>query len=594
MLLEMVFFVLVIGSLCGFVCVNGLVYISMGICMFAVIFAQYFLCAIFFSYEFKLFLYHWIRVFIFIGCSFMLDIIGVLILLLIVSVCLMINLYAFLYILEDWRSLEFVMLIFLFILSMCHLVVSGALLQLFIWWESIGLVSFLLISFWNNRINSVRSGVQAIGFGKVGDLVLCIGLVFFVFSGITVFSDVYCINLVTDRISVMFCLVLGGCFKTVHIIFHVWLPQAMEGPTAVSALLHSATLVTIGIILWSMFFYSIHWVIQIIFIVIAMISLIFFGIVIASIMDVKKVVAFSTASQMCYLSVCFFADAGIISLCHLVGHALFKALCFLVVGILLHAINNIQDCRFYFAFYKRHVGSFIFCWIAICALIGVFVLFGFWTKDLLITSIVGIFVCSIESLVIIFFFVCILSDCYVFFLVYCFSCSATSVISNGNDDISFSAWILLFWLSCCVVFFGGSLISYVLLHGFLDSIYFATSLIFIDSLLWQSRFVMLCVMYWLVLGLWLVNYLSVHSSSVIMFPVMSCVAFKLFIELCIELLCVIGSSFVTRMVCIEFFLFSMVQYNTFLLITLDKLSYGLSYFSVLGFVLLFFIGIAVF
>tara|TARA_X000001036_G_scaffold201153_1_gene188982 strand:- start:235 stop:1776 length:1542 start_codon:yes stop_codon:yes gene_type:complete len=283
---------------------------------------------------------------------------------------------------------------------MLVLVVSDNFLQLFFGWEGVGLCSYLLIGFWYKKETANDAAIKAFLVNRIGDFGLAIGifLIFFFFGSVN-FKEVFQatpefietkllffgfeLNLIT-----LICLFLfiGAMGKSAQFLLHTWLPDAMEGPTPVSALIHAATMVTAGVFLvvrCSPLFEFSQVALNIVAIV-GMITAIFAASVALVQNDIKKIVAYSTCSQLGYM---FFA-AGVgayhVAIFHLFTHAFFKALLFLGSGSVIHAFNNEQDIRNMGGIRKKLPLTYTFMLIGTLALTGFPLLSGFYSKDAII------------------------------------------------------------------------------------------------------------------------------------------------------------------------------------------------------------------
>lgn len=238
---------------------------------------------------------------------------------LIITVCYIILFYVFIYLIDDCRIIEFLFLMYCFIFCILHTIIYETHFQLFLFWEFIDFISFLLISFWVFRVYALRAGLQALYFSKCGDLFLLYCFIIFFYSDSIL---LICFFIIFDRYCFLLSLMICDCFKTVY-FFHIWLPQAMEGPTAVSSLLHSATLIILGILLW-IFYIIFSFFIQLI--LVFGFSIVCYGSVIIFLFDLK-LIAFSTASQLCFISICLL-DLLAFSNIYILYYACFKALLF--------------------------------------------------------------------------------------------------------------------------------------------------------------------------------------------------------------------------------------------------------------------------
>jgi len=319
---------------------------------------------------------------------------------LITSITFCVLLYSTEYMYHDPHIIRFLSLLSLFAFFMIMLVTSGSFFQIFVGWEGVGFVSFLLINFWFMRLEANRSAIKAMLFNRVGDSFYLLGLVFlfYVFKS----TDVLLVtnaNILANSTSLTFSFFnfsfsfldvillsffLAAVGKSAQLGLHAWLPDAMEGPTPVSSLLHSATMVTAGVFLllrMSSFFQftSINNFVIFVGALTALVNALFGFFQ----NDLKKIIAFSTCSQlgMMVVAVVYNANVGFY---HLVNHGFFKALLFLSAGSVIHALGNEQDVR--------KMGGLIFFlpFTALCmfmgslALIGFPFLSGFYSKEFIL------------------------------------------------------------------------------------------------------------------------------------------------------------------------------------------------------------------
>ncbi len=328
------------------------------------------------------------------------DPLSTLMLVVVTFISALVHIYSLGYMNHDPHKPRFMSYLSLFTFSMLMLVVSDNFLQLFFGWEGVGLCSYLLIGFWYKRSSANNAAIKAFIVNRVGDFGLAIGifLIFFYFGTIN-FEEVFELiptfsekkltffgfeaNLIT-----LICLFLfiGAMGKSAQFLLHTWLPDAMEGPTPVSALIHAATMVTAGVFLVvrcsPMFEYS-QTSLNIITII-GMLTAIFAASVALVQNDIKKIVAYSTCSQLGYM---FFA-AGIgayhVAMFHLFTHAFFKALLFLGSGSVIHAFKDEQDIRNMGGVRKKLPYTYSFMLIGTLALTGFPFLSGFYSKDAII------------------------------------------------------------------------------------------------------------------------------------------------------------------------------------------------------------------
>ncbi len=312
----------------------------------------------------------------------------------------LVHIYSIGYMSHDPHKPRFMSYLSLFTFSMLALVVSDNFLQLFFGWEGVGLCSYLLIGFWYKKETANNAAIKAFIVNRIGDfgLAIAIFLIFFFFGSIN-FDEVFQatsqnvekniiffgfeLNLIT---LICIFLFIGAMGKSAQFLLHTWLPDAMEGPTPVSALIHAATMVTAGVFLVvrcsPMFEYS--QVALNLVTVVGLITAIFAASVALVQNDIKKIVAYSTCSQLGYM---FFA-AGLgayhVAMFHLFTHAFFKALLFLGAGSVIHAFKDEQDIRKMGGVRKKLPYTYIFMLLGTLALTGFPFLSGFYSKDAII------------------------------------------------------------------------------------------------------------------------------------------------------------------------------------------------------------------
>ena len=274
-------------------------------------------------------------------------------------VSLMVHIYTIGYMAEDDGYNRFFAYISLFTFSMLMLVMSNNMLQLFFGWEAVGLVSYLLIGFWFNKPTAIFANLKAFLVNRVGDFgfILGIGLVL-AFTGTLNYTEIFAqaddlAQLQMPGTSWMLitviciCLFVGAMGKSAQFPLHVWLPDSMEGPTPISALIHAATMVTAGIFMvarMSPLFEQSDTALSFI-LVIGAITALFMGFLGIIQNDIKRVVAYSTLSQLGYMTVALGASAYSVAVFHLMTHAFFKALLFLGAGSVIIGMHHNQDIR---------------------------------------------------------------------------------------------------------------------------------------------------------------------------------------------------------------------------------------------------------
>jgi NADH-quinone oxidoreductase subunit L len=335
--------------------------------------------------------------------GFLIDPLTAVMMLVVTFVSLMVHVYTIGYMADDPGYTRFFSYISLFTFSMLMLVMSNNFLQLFFGWEAVGLVSYLLIGFWYERPSAIYANLKAFIANRVGDFgfVLGIGLVLAYFGTLDyapVFGHAPQLAGTTIELwrgapwslmsVVCICLFVGAMGKSAQVPLHVWLPDSMEGPTPISALIHAATMVTAGIFMvarMSPLFELSSTALSVVMIVGATGAL-FLGLVGIVQNDIKRVVAYSTLSQLGYMTVALGASAYSVAIFHLMTHAFFKALLFLGAGSVIIALHHDQDLR--------HMGGLrkympITYWTAVVgslALCGIPPFAGFFSKDAIIEA----------------------------------------------------------------------------------------------------------------------------------------------------------------------------------------------------------------
>jgi NADH-quinone oxidoreductase subunit L len=322
------------------------------------------------------------------------------------SVSLMVHVYTIGYMRDDPGYQRFFAYISLFTFSMLMLVMANNFLQLFFGWEAVGLVSYLLIGFWYTRPTAIYANLKAFLVNRVGDLgfLLGIGLVLAYFGSMdydTVFEAApgmvgTTINLLgTAEWSVLtvacICLFIGAMGKSAQFPLHVWLPDSMEGPTPISALIHAATMVTAGIFMvarMSPLFELSETALSFV-LVIGAITALFMGFLGIVQNDIKRVVAYSTLSQLGYMTVALGASAYGAAIFHLMTHAFFKALLFLAAGSVIIGMHHDQDIRNMGGLRKYMPITWITSLVGTLALVGTPFFSGFYSKDAIIEAVRG-------------------------------------------------------------------------------------------------------------------------------------------------------------------------------------------------------------
>jgi NADH-quinone oxidoreductase subunit L len=317
-------------------------------------------------------------------------------------VSLMVHIYTIGYMEEDDGYNRFFAYISLFTFSMLMLVMSNNFLQLFFGWEAVGLVSYLLIGFWFNRPTAIFANLKAFLVNRVGDFgfILGIGLIV-AYGGSLAYTDTFAkagelakagVLVGTDWqvITVIcICLFIGAMGKSAQFPLHVWLPDSMEGPTPISALIHAATMVTAGIFMvarMSPLFELSDTALSFVM-VIGAITALFMGFLGIIQNDIKRVVAYSTLSQLGYMTVALGASAYSVAVFHLMTHAFFKALLFLAAGSVIMGMHHNQDIRWMGNVRKYMPITWITFLLGSLALIGTPFFAGFYSKDSIIEAV---------------------------------------------------------------------------------------------------------------------------------------------------------------------------------------------------------------
>ena len=316
-------------------------------------------------------------------------------------VSLMVHIYTIGYMEEDEGYNRFFSYISLFTFSMLMLVMSNNMLQLFFGWEAVGLVSYLLIGFWFNKPTAIFANMKAFLVNRVGDFgfILGIGLVV-AFTGTLNYTEAFAKSADlaaftlpgTDWMLVTvicICLFIGAMGKSAQFPLHVWLPDSMEGPTPISALIHAATMVTAGIFMvarMSPLFELSDTALNLVM-VIGAITALFMGFLGLIQNDIKRVVAYSTLSQLGYMTVALGASAYSVAVFHLMTHAFFKALLFLGAGSVIMGMHHNQDIRWMGGVRKYMPITWITSLLGSLALIGTPFFSGFYSKDSIIEAV---------------------------------------------------------------------------------------------------------------------------------------------------------------------------------------------------------------
>ena len=335
-----------------------------------------------------------------VSVGFLIDNLTSVMLVVVSFVSLMVHIYTIGYMDDDDGYTKFFSYISLFTFSMFMLVMSNNFMQLFFGWEAVGLVSYLLIGFWHHKESAVEANLKAFIVNRVGDFgfLLGISLVLMYFGSLDyaeVFANLGAVNGVTildgSEVITVICILLfvGAMGKSAQVPLHVWLPGSMEGPTPISALIHAATMVTAGIFMVSRMspMFELSEVALTVVMVVGAITALFMGLLGIVQNDIKKVVAYSTLSQLGYMTVALGVSAYSVAIFHLMTHAFFKALLFLGAGSVIVAMHHEQDIRKMGGLRKKMPITYWTALIGTLALIGFPGFAGFYSKDMIIEAV---------------------------------------------------------------------------------------------------------------------------------------------------------------------------------------------------------------
>jgi len=333
--------------------------------------------------------------------GFLIDSLTAMMMCVVTFVSLMVHIYTIGYMEEDEGYNRFFSYISLFTFSMLMLVMSNNLLQLFFGWEAVGLVSYLLIGFWFNKPTAIFANMKAFLVNRVGDFgfILGIGLIA-AYTGTLNYSEIFSKSAELSTLSfpgtgwmlvtvICICLFIGAMGKSAQFPLHVWLPDSMEGPTPISALIHAATMVTAGIFMVSRMspLFELSDTALNFILIIGSITALFMGFLGIIQNDIKRVVAYSTLSQLGYMTVALGASAYSVAVFHLMTHAFFKALLFLGAGSVIMGMHHNQDIRWMGGVRKYMPITWITSLLGSLALIGTPLFSGFYSKDSIIEAV---------------------------------------------------------------------------------------------------------------------------------------------------------------------------------------------------------------
>ncbi|MCP5322704.1 MAG: NADH-quinone oxidoreductase subunit L [Candidatus Paracaedibacteraceae bacterium] len=317
-------------------------------------------------------------------------------------VSFMVHIYSIGYMAQDKSISRFMSYLSLFTFFMLFFVMADDLLQLFLGWEGVGLSSYLLIGFWFQKDSANYASIKAFITNRVGDIGMVLGIVgcFAVFDSLSIpyiLSNLgnyanHTFHIGTVEFSsytfISACFLIGAMAKSAQFGLHIWLPDAMEGPTPVSALIHAATMVTAGVVLLVRLSFLLEYtpLIKTFILYIGALTAFFAAVVGVFQKDIKRIIAYSTCSQLGYMFMACGASLYSAALFHLVTHAFFKALLFLSAGSVIHAMSGEQNIRKMGGLYNRIPITYGLIWVGNLALAGIPFFAGYYSKDWILES----------------------------------------------------------------------------------------------------------------------------------------------------------------------------------------------------------------
>jgi NADH-quinone oxidoreductase subunit L len=336
--------------------------------------------------------------------GFLVDRLSALMITVVTFVSLMVHVYTIGYMHEDPGYQRFFAYISLFTFAMLMLVLANNFLQLFFGWEAVGLVSYLLIGFWYTRESAIKANLKAFLVNRVGDFGFILGIAALVaYTGSLSYADAFAsapalagqsIEILPGQqwaLPTVICLLLfvGAMGKSAQFPLHVWLPDSMEGPTPISALIHAATMVTAGIFMVARMspLFELSTTALSVVMTIGAITAFFMGLLGLVANDIKRVVAYSTLSQLGYMTVALGASAYAAGIFHLMTHAFFKALLFLAAGSVIVALHHEQDIRRMGGLRRYMPITYWTSLVGSLALIGTPLFAGFYSKDAILEAV---------------------------------------------------------------------------------------------------------------------------------------------------------------------------------------------------------------
>ena len=456
--------------------------------------------------------------------SLRLDLLTSVMLVVVTSVSSLVHIYSIGYMSHDPHQTRFFAYLSFFTFAMLILVTSNNFLQLFFGWEGVGLASYLLIGFWYKKDSANSAAMKAFVVNRVGDFGFLIGLaILFYYAGSLNFDVIFSLNeqlslstfsIFNKEFNVLnttcFFLFMGAMGKSAQLFLHTWLPDAMEGPTPVSALIHAATMVTAGIFLvarCSPLFEMSPSILS--FITIIGASTAFFAATVALVQnDIKRIVAYSTCSQLGYMFVALGSGAYQIAIFHLFTHAFFKALLFLGSGSVIHAVSDEQDIRKMGGLYKLIPFTWVVMLIGTLGLTGAPLMSGYYSKDGIIEA---AFVSQTEGNLYAFYLLvlsALLTSFYSWRLIFLTFNGKSNISTEIFSKIHESPKVMLFplfILSIFTIFSGVFFVDYFMYHDYQylwqSSIYLSENNHVIESIHYVPKWVKYSPLVMMVIGL---------------------------------------------------------------------------------------------
>src|ERR1700685_3024657 len=336
--------------------------------------------------------------------GFLIDRLSAMMMVVVTFVSLMVHIYTIGYMHEDDGYQRFFSYISLFTFSMLMLVMSNNFVQLFFGWEAVGVVSYLLIGFWYTRPTAIFANLKAFLVNRVGDFGFVLGIAAVLrYTGSVDYATVFAHadQIAASQVHITgtvvwpaitftcICLFIGAMGKSAQVPLHIWLPDSMEGPTPISALIHAATMVTAGIFMVARMspLFELSETALATVLIIGATTAFFMGLLGVVNNDIKRVVAYSTLSQLGYMTVALGVSAYSGAIFHLMTHAFFKALLFLAAGSVIIGMHHEQDMRRMGGLAKYMPITAVTAWIGALALIGTPFFSGFYSKDTIIEAV---------------------------------------------------------------------------------------------------------------------------------------------------------------------------------------------------------------